>query len=42
MLGWTLLAAAGGYAVSRIALGYPRPQRRYTRLLRHAARQRLA
>jgi hypothetical protein len=37
MLGWILLGAAGGYALSRIALGYPEPAQRYERLAKHEA-----
>ena len=34
MLGWLLLAIAVGYGAARVAVGYPRPQRRFIRLAR--------
>jgi hypothetical protein len=37
MLGWILVAAAGGYAVSRVFVGYPEPQAPYQRLRRDEA-----
>jgi len=37
MLGWILVAAAGGYGLSRIVVGYPAPRARYERLLRNEA-----
>jgi len=34
MLGWLLLALAVGYGAARVAIGYPRPQRRFICLVR--------